>query len=251
MPNKTNYCAILNQKPEKEWEAYLLDQSGLPGPRANLELVQAAADCGSEAQFQAWLAHSAGQSDSNCPEVFLAVCAAVGLGRLAAEGQNQQIARLRELANDPRWRVREGVAMALQRLGKADFPLLLSVGLEWTNGSLLEARAAAAGICEPVLLHDPRQAEEIFTLLHNATRLLQNAGRRREDDFIALRKGLGYCWSVAIAAYPQTGKAAFEAWLTCPDKDVRWLLRENLKKNRLICVDAKWVTDTTQRLEMD
>jgi hypothetical protein len=32
-----------------------------------------------------------------------------------------------------------------------------------------------------------------------------------------------------------------ERWLTVPDKDVRWIMRENLKKDRLRRVDAAWV----------
>jgi hypothetical protein len=32
-----------------------------------------------------------------------------------------------------------------------------------------------------------------------------------------------------------------EKWLADPDKDVRWIMRENLKKNRLVRMDADWV----------
>lgn len=202
MPKKAAYCEILRQKPETEWTAYLLSESGLPGPRGNLELAQTAADCAGLEQFMAWLALSAGQTDSNRPDVFLAVCAAVELGRLAAEGEWEQIPRLRELSNDPRWRVREGTAMALQRLGMANMPRLLETALEWSRGSLLEARAAAAGVCEPALLRDPIHAAAVFEILDNATRTLAGNANRRGEDFAALRKGLGYCWSVAVAAYP-------------------------------------------------
>ena len=38
-----------------EWDEYLLSGSNLPGPRGNLELAQAAALQGEEAQFLAWL----------------------------------------------------------------------------------------------------------------------------------------------------------------------------------------------------
>jgi hypothetical protein len=62
-----------------DWEDFLIRASGLPGTRANLELVQAAADEGSLDQFRRWLARD---------EEFLAVCGAVGLGRLIAEGSN-------------------------------------------------------------------------------------------------------------------------------------------------------------------
>jgi len=32
-----------------------------------------------------------------------------------------------------------------------------------------------------------------------------------------------------------------ELLFTSEDKDVRWIMRENLKKNRLARMDAKWV----------
>ena len=32
-----------------------------------------------------------------------------------------------------------------------------------------------------------------------------------------------------------------EKWLANPDPDVRWIMRENLKKNRLVRMDAAWV----------
>jgi hypothetical protein len=68
----------------KDWEPYLLKNSGLPGPRGNLELAQAAADVGSRAQFEAFLAYTAEVAPTNDPHEFLAFCGVVGLGRLVA-----------------------------------------------------------------------------------------------------------------------------------------------------------------------
>ena len=50
---------------------------------------------------------------------------------------------------------------------------------------------------------------------------------------MVLRQALGYCWSVAAAACPPQGKRRIERWAASPDKDVRWVVRENLTKNRL------------------
>jgi hypothetical protein len=63
-----------------------------------------------------------------------------------------------------------------------------------------------------------------------------------------MRKGLGYCWSVAVAALPEEGKLRFETWIASPDPDIRWILRENLKKNRLLKMDFAWVDDMLHRL---
>src|SRR5947207_8733154 len=95
------------------WDDYLLKESGLPGPRANLELVQAAADLGTPEQFHRWLALGPAATPPKTALEFLPLCGAVGLGRLLAEGQVAVLPALRQHANDPRWRVREGVAMAL------------------------------------------------------------------------------------------------------------------------------------------
>jgi len=37
------------------------------------------------------------------------------------------------------------------------------------------------------------------------------------------------------------GKPLMEKWLASNDKDVRWIMNENLKKARLIRMDAEWV----------
>jgi hypothetical protein len=46
---------------------------------------------------------------------------------------------------------------------------------------------------------------------------------------------------VAVAANPEFGKPAFERLLEMDDKDVQWIIRENLKKNRLVKMDEDWV----------
>jgi hypothetical protein len=56
-----------------------------------------------------------------------------------------------------------------------------------------------------------------------------------------LRKGLAYCWSVTVVACPDVGKPAFAKWLPSPDPDIRWILRENLGKARLVRMDRAWV----------
>jgi hypothetical protein len=55
-----------------------------------------------------------------------------------------------------------------------------------------------------------------------------------------LRQGLGYCWSVAVAALPEEGKPLMEKWCADPDPDIRWIMRENLRKNRLVRMDPAW-----------
>jgi hypothetical protein len=60
---------------------------------------------------------------------------------------------------------------------------------------------------------------------------------------------MGYCWSVAVAALPDAGKPLMEKWLRSEDKDIRWMMKENLKKNRLARMDAKWVEECMKKLD--
>jgi hypothetical protein len=269
-----------------DWEPFLLANSGLPGPRGNLELAQAVADEGSEEQFRRWLTLGPDKAPVNSPEEFLAFCGILGMGALLAGtgkpstdgpqsivhspptvddgppapvvGRMSMIVdpvtapplrTLRRFAADPRWRSREAVAMALQRWGDADMDTLLRAMAEWSRGSLWEQRAAAAALCEPRLLANPTHAAATLQILDAITVSLVQNQDRRDEGFRVLRQGLGYCWSVAVAACPEEGKPLMEKWFSDPDPNIRWIMRENLRKNRLARMDpawtARWLTELT------
>jgi hypothetical protein len=255
-----------------DWEPYLLSRSNLPGPRGNLELAAAVAELGTEAQFRRWAALGPDVAPENTPECFLAFCGVVGLGAvmarrggfsaidattavneepavdggLAAARENPPLQILRTLASDPRWRIREGVAMALQRWGDADMAGLLAAMADWAAGNPWEQRAAAAALCEPRLLKNATRAAAVLHILDEITaRFARPLGfsetLRASDALKTLRQGLAYCWSVAVVARPDVGKPLMEKWLASDDPDIRWIMRENLKKNRLVKMDAAWV----------
>jgi 3-methyladenine DNA glycosylase AlkC len=231
-----------------EWDPYLLQESGLPGPRGNIELAQAVADEGDEPLFRHLLSFEPQQAPTNSPYEFLAFCGAVGLGKLLAEGNMRVLTDLRHCASDPRWRMREGVAMALQRWGEKDMGALLDEMERWSQGNPLEQRAAAAAVCEPRLLGQETHAKRVLHILDGITASLSQTEQRKSDEFRALRQGLGYCWSVAVAALPEQGKRAMARWLASPDPDVRWIMKENLKKNRLLRIDPAWVQEWSRQL---
>ena len=235
----------------EDWDAYLLKESGLPGPRGNLELAQVVADEGDQALFERYLAYDADQAPANSPYEFLAFCGVVGLGRLLAEGQTEMLATLRRCASDRRWRIREGVAMALQRLGDADMDALIRAMQTWSTGTPLELRAAAAALCEPRLLGQAKHARAVLRILDKITASVRKVENRKSEDFIALRKGLGYCWSVAVAALPDEGERLMEKWLVDADRDVRWIMKENLKKKRLQRIDPAWVDALAHTVQAD
>jgi hypothetical protein len=227
----------------EDWDAYLIKESRLPGPRANLELAYAVAEEGEAAQFARWLTEDrTARAPTNTPEEFVVCCGVLGLGKMLVQGNSQALAQLREYASDARWRVREMVAMALQRYGRHDMDALLEAMTVWRLGNCFEQRAVAAALCEPELLGDPEHAASVLRILDRITESMQTHKDRKSNGFIALRKGLGYCWSVAVAASPRVGKPMMERWFFVEDKDIRWVMKQNLKKKRLERADAAWVS---------
>lgn len=235
-----------------DWEPYLLSHSGLPGPRGNLELAHAAAQVGSEDQFRRWAALTPEEAPENTPEAFLTFCGVLGLGailgrnsapRASSPGPSRPgpsaktsiLAILRRLASDPRWRIREAVATGLQLWGDADMPALLAEMQAWAEGGSYEQRAAAAALSEPRLLARPEYSAATLQVLERITARVAAApgAERKSEPFRTLRQALGYCWSVAVAAEPAGGVPMMERWLADPDPDVRWIMRENLKKKRI------------------
>jgi hypothetical protein len=216
-----------------EWEGYLKKNSGLPGPRANLELVEAV---GEEADPERLWRLSASSDE------FLALCGTAGLGHLAIADPVPVMSWLRELAADPRWRVREGVAMALQHLGRHSMPRLLAEMEKWSTEDFYVQRAAVAGLCEPSLMKEPEHILRVLRILDRTTKSLAATSARKDDGFRVLRQALGYCWSVAAAALPETGRPLMEKWLRSPDKDVTWVMQSNLAKARMSALGPAWVT---------
>jgi hypothetical protein len=230
------------------WAPFLLKNSGLPGPRGNLELAQAAAELASKKQIEEFLSIPAEQAKENTAKVFLVFCGVTALGKSIARGEHGLFSRLRTYASDPRWRIREATAIALQYVGDADIKALLKEMKEWSRGNWYEKRAAAAALAEPRLLKEPKVVSEVLRIFEGITAGVASAEDANDEAFKVLRQGLGYCWSVAVAALPGEGKPAMEKWLASRNPNVRWIMQENLKKNRLVKMDAAWVSRCIEKL---
>jgi hypothetical protein len=229
----------------ENWIPFLLKESGLPGPRGNLELAHAVAWEGAKKQFEQLLSFEA---EENTPEVFLVFCGVMGLGKLAGS-QPEYFQRLYKYASDPRWRIREAVATGLQLAGDQDMDRLLREMQKWSKGHWYKKRAAAAALAEPRLLREPKHAKQVLQIMDEITAAIQTASEEKDEGFKVLRQGMAYCWSVAIAAMPEAGKPMVQKWLDSPDKHIRWIMKENLKKNRLVKMDADWVKECLKKLE--
>lgn len=223
------------------WDSFLKKESGLPGPRGNLELAEAVADVGDQERFEHLLSLDNAKATTNSPEGYLVFCGVAGMGKLIVEGKTKYWEKLRTYASDPRWRIREAVAIALQRVGDADMDKLLGKMEIWKNGNWLEKRAVAAALAEPRLLKKPEVIIQVLQILDKITADMENAKDSKGEEFKILRQGMGYCWSVAVAALPKEGKQAMEKWMKNRNSDILWIMKENLKKNRLVKMDAEWV----------
>jgi hypothetical protein len=231
------------------WDVFLKEESRLPGPRANLELAFAVAWEGTHERLLRYASLDATIAPENTPEGFLAVCGVIGLGVLAVRGEGEYFELLRRKACDPRWRIREATALGLQIHGRTSMDQLLVEMEDWSKGSFLEQRAVVATLCEPGLLVSHEHALRTFEILDGITASIQQKEDRKIEEFKILRKGLAYGWSVAVAAQPDPGRARMEHWIGSPDPDIRWIMKQNLKKNRLKRMDAGWVESQLKRLE--
>jgi hypothetical protein len=242
-------------------ENHLVTHSRLPGPRGNLELASAFADVVAAAagleSGRLWglmCALSSEGVDSapvNDPREFLVFCGVLGIGALAgADGRYQSgaAAKLRGLANDPRWRTREAVAMGLQRLFAASPRDMVKELSGWIgSGNWLEMRAAAAGIAEPALLRDTAVSRAALEIHRRILDRIFRSADRGSEGFRTLRKGLGYSLSVVVAARPVPGFNYLRELAEVDDPDIRWILKSNVKKRRL----TRDFSEDIARLELE
>jgi hypothetical protein len=236
--------------------AELVEHSGLPGARLNLRLVSAfAGDVGEvvrrpdvpvealEALLDGWAALPEDQAPGDRPEVILPCAAVAAYGEVGAvrpDWWGDEVAKLRAAAGDGRWRVREVVALALQRLLDADWDRTAGALLGWARADdPLVVRAAAAAVAEPPLLRPEHRWRSAKRVQQAAVDRLRDypAAARRTPAVRVLRQALGFTVSVVVAA---TGDfALLERMAASGDADLRWAARENLKRARL----HRWPAD--------
>lgn len=237
--------ADLGSLSQKDLRAYLVSASGLPGPRANLTLLDR---CAADVDLVAL------RELSEDPEEYLAMCGTAGVARALATAEvgSPSYGALVEVvtagACDDRWRVREAAARGLQlaadlhtarttrdAIAAPDSPVATLVSVWMTSGDPRLVRAALATICEPRLLRAPDAAAVAVDACSQATALLaaHDAATGRTDARASLRKTLEYAWSVAVAADPTAGLPVFHRLEADPSPVVRSLAAKNLTRARL------------------
>src|SRR3989442_1488173 len=229
-------------------EGYLTAHSALPGPRMNIALAGAFADVFGrlvtqpdmppverlEALLDGWAELSLAEAPANDPREILPSTAALTYGQVAVarpDWWTDEVTKLRRAASHPRWRVREMVAAALQRMLAADWRRTYQVLTNWLlDDDPLVIRASAAATAEPPLLKNKARGDDALFIQARAVEWLARLPqeRRREEAIGVLRKALGYTLSVAIAATPEAGLALLVQLSVSADKDIQWIVRENL-----------------------
>lgn len=235
-------------------ENYLAGRSNLPGPRANLILIEVFAMLVGELVtppgpafpverledlLDGWAALDLGSAPVNHPREILPACAVRSYGQVAVvrpDWWDDEITKLRRAASNPRWRTREMVALALQKMLAADWPLTFAALEGWLSAEApLVIRAVVAAVAEPPLLKNPAHAQAALRLQIKAVDWYEKrpVARRKDEEMRTLRQALGYTLSVAIAAAPAEGWTWLQSLAGSVDPDIAWIARENLKKNRL------------------
>lgn len=164
-------------------------QSGLPGPRVNMNLAAAFAhDCARlgarvDALTYAMASLPPDEARGASGKEFLSVCGVLGVGARAsaakeAAPRDRALALLEDKADDPRFRVRDAVPLALAMLGGTMKAELADRVEPWMD-RYFHAAAVLRALAEPLWLEtfdqdDDRRPIELlssaFTLAHEAPR---------------------------------------------------------------------------------
>ena len=216
---------------------------------ANLELIDAFADVAEtvvrdddaraaalELLLDRWADLGADDAPGGEPAVILPCAAVAAYGAVGAarpEWIDDELGKLRRAASDVRWRIREIVAQALQRLLTADWRRVYRALVGWAaDDDPLVVRAAAAAVADPPLLEVRQRAVAAQRLQRVAVdRYARDPRPRRDEASRVLRKGLAYTISVTVAA---TGDfTLLDELASSDDPDLQWIATQNLKQSRL------------------
>jgi hypothetical protein len=173
---------------------------------------------------------------TNNPKEFVAFCGVRLLGAIGSSSFSESekvITRLREYAHDPRWRVREAVAMSIQALTEKESGILKKLEAWVTDEDWLGMRGVAAGVAEPRLMKKQGVPEQALQLHKRIIARVIKTDDRGSEEFKVLKKTLGYSLSVVVCGAPAEGFEYLRELAGSKNKDVVWIVRENLKKNRL------------------
>jgi hypothetical protein len=220
--------------------SFLIANSGLPGPRGNLTLSHEAAEkiaalWSSDIVFAKTLL----QSWETSKVEYLRHCFAVACGAVCrdhSETRTELVPKMRRCLYDQFWRTREGVMFGLQEMTVKEPAYVVTLLEDWCREpDAMLLRNAVIVLSEPRLLKaDPKVIASCLSFHKRAISFYRKSSKaeRKTSDFQLLKKTLGFSASVLISVDP-THFPLLEEWATNDDADVRWIVKENLKKARI------------------
>ncbi len=226
----------------------LYNNSGLPGPRANLTLLyKFAYDCSNEEIAECFKYDN--EDISNSPEEFVLMCGIVAYCVSKTREIKMAASHLRKYASHKSWRVREALAIGFQEIAVVNMEEVVEELIRWLDGNAYEQRAVVATLCEPKLLKEYNNMPKILHILVELILSYNKISEKLTEAQGTLKKALAYGLSVAIVHAPEEGKIIFEKLSLEENKHIHWILKNNLKKKRLSKMDEEWVKAMSVKLE--
>ncbi len=218
--------------------------SGLPGPRANMGVLDAfAGECALRGERVDGVLIALAKLDADhapgaTPLEFLPMCGVAGIGTRAAldaSARTQLLSVLHESAEDFRFRVRDLVPSALARVGAATGDALVPSMVEWTNG-FFHAAAVLRALASPEWSVKLTKVEPVIARLDEAFSLADGANRatQRYPGWKALVDALEIAPGKLAGRF---GVAIFDMlvrWSTVKEPILRNVIEKNLHDPRLV-----------------
>jgi len=226
---------------------YLLENSNLPGPRGNLKLLYEFSENADEIEIERCIEYIK-PNLKNSPEEFVGMCGILSYSLKYQNDLKRVVSFLKKYASHNSWRIRESVAISIQEISIEKLKKTIIELQSFREGNEFEKRAVIAGLCEPKLLKNRELNIEILNILFEISQCLAH-DHKLDEGGRSLRKALGYGWSVVISNIPEEGKQIFEKMFGLNGKHIKWIMKENLKKQRLIKLDPIWIDSCLQRLK--
>lgn len=233
----------------KEVENLLMSHSNLPGPRGNLTLAYKFADQFATKnitndQFNlivGWININEEEAPTNDPREFLSFCGILAMGTYFAYAdediKSSIMGHIKTAMNDPRWRIREGVAMGLQRIAEKEAaPVLQYITVWYDTSTDLEKRAFIAALAHPPILDQEEVAQFSLKISENILKYIDASTKesRRTEGFKTLSQGLQYALSVFVAYRPEEGFALLKKYARLNHPEIDKIIKANLGKSRIV-----------------
>lgn len=242
---------------------YFINNSHLPGRRANLELANAFADISTEFKEEIskklwdlclfFISFTSDKAPTNNPKEFLPFCGTWAIGAIGAsspEYYHESLIILKAKSDDQRWRMREAVAFGLQKLlMKHPYKTLTELKGWIEDVNWLTMRAIAAGVAHPSVLINSKISEIALELHELIFSKIISCDDFSSEEFKILKKGLSYTLGVIVQANPGEGFKFLNDYIITEHKQIQMIIKENLKKNRLIKNFPREVASIRQKLK--